>query len=95
MILVIVILCVTSFLLIFNSFSHAVAWPHNLNFIMIQEKGGLADRIKFVVNIFTIAYVTHRVALVDWPEIFEYYDCPYFDWQLSHSTFVLPAEAVI
>ena len=60
----------------------------------LQEKGGYADRVKFVVNILTLGLVTGRVALVDWPEVRPFFRCPYFQWQLQDTAFRLPKDVV-
>eukprot|EP00667_Euglena_gracilis_P009907 EG_transcript_10074 len=49
-----------------------------------EKKGGYADRVKFVLNVFTVAVILQRVFLVDWPELLDFFHCPYLEWQLQH-----------
>ena len=48
-----------------------------------KENGGYADRIKIAVNVFLIALLTHRVFLLDWPDMDMYFHSPFFNWQYS------------
>eukprot|EP00668_Euglena_longa_P032323 GGOE01041632.1.p1 GENE.GGOE01041632.1~~GGOE01041632.1.p1 ORF type:complete len:468 (+),score=85.59 GGOE01041632.1:101-1405(+) len=59
-----------------------------------EKKGGYADRVKFVLNVFTVAIILERVFLIDWPELLDFFHCPYLDWQLQRWPVGIPATAV-
>ena len=46
-----------------------------------------------MLNVFTAAIVTDRVFLVDWPELIDFFHCPYYEWQLSRWNFSIPEGA--
>eukprot|EP00667_Euglena_gracilis_P004217 EG_transcript_4237 len=60
-----------------------------------EPKGGYADRVKFAVNVLTIALVTGRFVLLDWPEVEPHFYSPYFDWSFQGSKYALPLDVAL
>eukprot|EP00668_Euglena_longa_P002542 GGOE01002966.1.p1 GENE.GGOE01002966.1~~GGOE01002966.1.p1 ORF type:complete len:641 (+),score=129.38 GGOE01002966.1:34-1923(+) len=60
-----------------------------------EPRGGFADRVKFAVNVLTVALVTRRLVLLDWSEVEPYFYSPYFEWSFQRSRVLLPPDVAL